>query len=90
MLFSGNSNFINWNCLALIREVSQSLAGRTAVLHLLPLSRQEANRFPSPSAGLEEALFTGSYPEVLGNPKWTPAAGTVLICAPISNAMCEV
>jgi len=65
-ILTGSQNF------ALMKEVSQSLAGRTAVLHLLPLSWQEVSRFPSPPAKLEEAIFTGSYPEILGNPKMDP------------------
>ena len=48
----------------LLPRVSQSLAGRTGVFHLLPLSRTETQRFPSWPATLEEALFTGGYPRV--------------------------
>lgn len=59
--------------LALMKEVSQTLAGRTDVHHLLPLTRREATRFPSPPATLEESLFAGGYPEVVKNPKMNPA-----------------
>ena len=58
--------------LALMKEVSQTLAGRTDVHHLLPLTRQEAIRFPSPPATLDESLFAGGYPEVLKNPRMNP------------------
>ncbi len=51
--------------LALLRTVSQSLAGRTAVLHLLPLANNEVRRFESHPATLEDALFTGGYPAIL-------------------------
>lgn len=50
--------------LALLESVSQSLAGRSAVLHLLPLARSEVLRFPRHPASLEEALFAGGYPRI--------------------------
>ena len=50
--------------LALLESVSQSLAGRTAVHNLLPLSRGEATRFPSHPLTIDESLFTGSYPRI--------------------------
>ena len=51
--------------LALLKTVSQSLAGRTAVLHLLPLSHGESLRFDRHPTTLEDALFTGGYPAIL-------------------------
>ncbi len=53
--------------LAVAESVSQSLAGRTSVHHLLPLSRSEVVRFPRHPATLEDALFTGGYPRVLND-----------------------
>ncbi|MHC5008341.1 MAG: ATP-binding protein [Planctomycetota bacterium] len=50
--------------LALLESVSQSLAGRTAVLHLLPLTRQEVCRFANPPATLDEAMVAGGYPRI--------------------------
>jgi hypothetical protein len=66
--------------LLLLRSVSQSLAGRASVLHLLPLSSAEIQgRAPldmrslgrelpagnaTPRRGLMESLFTGSYPRI--------------------------
>lgn len=50
--------------LALLESVSQSLAGRAAVLHLLPLTRSEVLRFPRPPRELEHALFAGGYPRI--------------------------
>lgn len=50
--------------LALLRSVSQSLAGRTAVLHLLPLARSEVLRFEHHPAMLEETLVAGGYPRI--------------------------
>lgn len=44
--------------------VAQSLAGRSAVLYLLPLSRAEALRFPVKIEGLFETLYTGGYPRI--------------------------
>jgi len=51
--------------LALLEGVSQSLAGRTAVLHLLPLSLDEVRRFPEHPGSLWEVLWAGGYPRIL-------------------------
>jgi predicted AAA+ superfamily ATPase len=51
--------------LTMMQSVSQSLAGRTAVLHLLPLARSEALRFSKHPESLDEVLFTGGYPRIL-------------------------
>jgi predicted AAA+ superfamily ATPase len=48
----------------LSEAVSQSLAGRTAVLHLLPPSWGELVRFPEPPKDLLTALHTGAYPRI--------------------------
>ncbi len=50
--------------LSLSEAVSQSLAGRTAVFHLLPLARSEVERFSQYPMTLEETLFTGTYPRI--------------------------
>jgi hypothetical protein len=50
--------------LALLESVSQSLAGRTAVLHLLPLSRREVRRFKGYPKELDEVLVAGGYPRI--------------------------
>jgi hypothetical protein len=73
-VLTGSHNFL------LLQSVSQSLAGRCAVLHLLPLSQAElAGRppFPAerlgadlpdpvrpPARSLEETLFAGFYPRI--------------------------
>lgn len=57
-ILTGSQNF------ALLESVSQSLAGRSAILHLLPLTRAEATRFPNPPPSLDEAMFTGGYPAI--------------------------
>jgi predicted AAA+ superfamily ATPase len=63
--------------LSLLASVSQSLAGRTAMLHLLPLSRGEACRFPKYPATLDATLLTGGYPRILDQdlnpPEWLEA-----------------
>ena len=51
--------------LSLLSSVSQSLAGRTAVLHLLPLSRNEVTQFEHHPRTLDDTLFTGGYPRIL-------------------------
>ncbi len=50
--------------LALVQSVSQSLAGRTAVHHLLPLARREIVRFAQHPETLEEAMLAGGYPRI--------------------------
>ncbi len=51
--------------LTLLSSVGQSLAGRTAILHLLPLTWNEITRFGDYPATLEEALLTGGFPRIL-------------------------
>jgi predicted AAA+ superfamily ATPase len=47
----------------LMSQVSQSLAGRTAVLRLLPFSLAEVARL-HPAPGLAQTLLTGFYPRI--------------------------
>lgn len=58
--------------LVLLESVSQSLAGRTAVLHLLPLSRDEVRRFEDYPRDLDETMLAGGYPRIFDR-KLTPA-----------------
>ncbi len=51
--------------LTMMESVSQSLAGRTAVLHLMPLARSEVRRFRRHPKSIDEALLTGGYPRIL-------------------------
>lgn len=57
-VLTGSANF------SLLEGVSQSLAGRTAVLNLHTLGFDETLRFPNAPSGLFEVLFSGSYPAV--------------------------
>ena len=57
-ILSGSQNF------ALLESISQSLAGRTAMHQLLPLSWDEITRFPRCPGDLDEALFSGGYPAI--------------------------
>lgn len=57
-VLTGSANF------ALLESVSQSLAGRTALLTLLPCNREEVCRFDSAPGDLWEAIWTGSYPAI--------------------------
>lgn len=50
--------------LLLLERVSQSLAGRTALLNLLPLSRSEVLRFRRHPKSLDEAVLAGGYPAI--------------------------
>ena len=51
--------------LSVMEATSQSLAGRSAVVHLLPLSRDEVIRFSQHPKTLNETLLTGGYPRIL-------------------------
>lgn len=57
-ILSGSQNLLQ------LASVSQSLAGRTAVLHLLPLSRPESRRFQHHPSTLDQTLLTGGYPAI--------------------------
>lgn len=57
-LLTGSQN------LALVSAVTQSLAGRTTLTELLPLSLAEIRRFPDPPADLETLLWQGGYPRI--------------------------
>ncbi len=48
----------------LMESVSQSLAGRTALLRLLPLSAEELNTTSKDKISFEQKLFTGGYPRI--------------------------
>jgi len=51
--------------LSVMESTSQSLAGRSAVMHLLPLSRHEVVSFEKHPKTLNETLLTGGYPRIL-------------------------
>lgn len=57
-LLTGSQN------LALVGAVTQSLAGRTALAELLPLSLAEVRRFPDPPTDLAALLWQGGYPRI--------------------------
>ncbi len=54
-ILTGSSNFL------LMEKISQTLAGRTAVLHLLPFSLSELEPFEGP---YENMIFKGQYPRI--------------------------
>ena len=57
-LLTGSQN------LALVNAVTQSLAGRTTLTELLPLSLEEIRRFPEPPSDLDTLLWQGGYPRI--------------------------
>lgn len=57
-ILTGSQNF------ALLNSVNQSLAGRSAVLHLLPLAYSEVLRLPEFPRTPEAAMTTGGYPRI--------------------------
>lgn len=57
-LLAGSQNFL------LMESVTQSLAGRTAVLRLLPLSGQELDNGGFETADINSRIFTGGYPRI--------------------------
>lgn len=48
----------------LSEAITQSLAGRVALLTLLPPSLDELGRFPNPPKDLLSTLWTGAYPRI--------------------------
>lgn len=57
-ILTGSQNF------TLLESVSQSLAGRSAILHLLPLTYSEIKKFKQHPATLDEVMFAGGYPRI--------------------------
>ncbi|HEU64998.1 MAG TPA: ATP-binding protein [Chlamydiae bacterium] len=58
-ILTGSQNFL------LLEKITQSLAGRVAIFHLLPLSLEELKKSKyKPLSNLEKLLFTGFYPRI--------------------------
>ncbi|MFW5693245.1 MAG: ATP-binding protein, partial [Thermoguttaceae bacterium] len=57
-ILSGSQNLV------LLQSVSQSLAGRVAVLNLLPLARSEVVRFDGHPESLDQSMLSGGYPRI--------------------------
>lgn len=55
---SGSHNFL------LMQNITQSLAGRTAILNMLPLSLDELKKSNYDFQSTEEMIFTGGYPRI--------------------------
>jgi len=58
IILSGSQNF------ELIQNITQSLAGRTAILKLLPFSIEEITSAGISINNYENAIFTGGYPRI--------------------------
>jgi predicted AAA+ superfamily ATPase len=76
-LLTGSQQF------GLMSGITQSLAGRTAFIELLPFSINELNSAGLVSKNLDEMLFKGSYPPIydrrLSPPQWRSAAGSIFL-----------
>ncbi|WP_300727317.1 ATP-binding protein [uncultured Bacteroides sp.] len=57
-LLAGSHNFL------LMENINQSLAGRTAILKLLPFSHAEMKEGDILSASIDEEIFKGNYPRL--------------------------
>ena len=57
-MLAGSQNFL------LMDSVNQSLAGRTAILRLLPFSRHELTRAQMAPSSLNDLIFMGGYPRL--------------------------
>ena len=66
-ILSGSQN------LSLLESISQSLAGRTEVHQLLPLTWSEISRFAKYPKRLEDILFSGGYPRIFDRELEPPA-----------------
>lgn len=60
-VISGSQNFL------LMDSISQSLAGRVALLKLLPLSQRELKTAKQLNATSNEAMYIGAYPAIFQN-----------------------
>lgn len=61
-VLTGSQNFL------LLEKITQSLAGRAAVLHLMPFSASELESAGLAGASLDEVLFKGAYPALFDRP----------------------
>lgn len=59
-VLSGSQNFL------LLQNITQSLAGRVAILKLLPLSYAELSKADLLSESIAYHIFTGNYPAIFG------------------------
>jgi len=57
-ILTGSHNF------GLLQAVTQTLAGRTALLQLLPLGLEEVRHFPTAPRDLFQTLWMGGYPRI--------------------------
>jgi len=57
-ILTGSQHFL------LLEKITQSLAGRVAIFHLLPFSLDEIKKFPEQAINLEQLIFKGSYPRL--------------------------
>jgi uncharacterized protein len=57
-ILSGSQNFL------LMERITQSLAGRAAILNLMPFDREELASNKSAPEFVDEAIFTGAYPRL--------------------------
>lgn len=57
-LLAGSQNFL------LMESISQSLAGRTAILKLLPFSKSEMQSAKMSKQQVDDEIFTGCYPRI--------------------------
>ena len=61
-VLTGSQNFL------LLEKITQSLAGRAAILHLLPFSASEIDNAALLGSTLDQVLFKGMYPPVFDRP----------------------
>lgn len=61
-VLTGSQNFL------LLERITQSLAGRTAILHLLPFSSAEMKTAEVYADDLDTVLYRGSYPPIYDRP----------------------
>ncbi|MBU0678859.1 MAG: ATP-binding protein [Verrucomicrobia bacterium] len=61
-VLTGSQNFL------LLEQISQSLAGRAAILHLMPFSSAEVDEVGLLESRLDEVLFKGLYPPLFDRP----------------------
>lgn len=65
-ILTGSQNFL------LLEKISQSLAGRVAVLHLMPFAMNELDKAGLLAEEVDKLLFTGAYPVLYDRPVAAP------------------
>lgn len=79
LILTGSQQF------GMVSAITQSLAGRVALLALLPFALSELHAAGRVPESVDELLWRGGYPPSTTG-RWTPPPGTAATCKRISSA----